>query len=94
MLAAFSKNDMEARAYLKRLIDNIGLQYSEDTFGNIFALYNPGLESQIIGTGSHIDTVPNGGKYDGLLGVISSLAAIKEICLDPVDQSVLSTVRV
>lgn len=76
---AFSKNDMEARAYLKRLIDNIGLQYSEDTFGNIFALYNPGLESQIIGTGSHIDTVPNGGKYDGLLGVISSLAAIKEI---------------
>ena len=76
---AFSKNDMEARAYLKRLIDNIGLKYSEDTFGNIFALYNPGLESQIIGTGSHIDTVPNGGKYDGLLGVISSLAAIKEI---------------
>ncbi len=77
---AFSEDDMKARAYLKKLIDNIGLYYREDTFGNMFALYKPsGAEGQIIGTGSHIDTVPNGGKYDGLLGVISSLAAIKTI---------------
>ena len=77
---AFSQNDIKARAYLKNLIDNTGLEYREDTFGNMFALYKPlGAEGQIIGTGSHIDTVPNGGKYDGLLGVISSLAAIKTI---------------
>lgn len=77
---AFSEDDMKARAYLKNIIENIGLEYREDTFGNMFALFKPfGAEGQIIGTGSHIDTVPNGGKYDGLLGVISSLAAIKTI---------------
>lgn len=77
---AFSQADLQARAYLRKLIDNIGLEYREDTFGNMFALYKPaGVTGQIIGTGSHIDTVPNGGKYDGLLGVISSLAAIKTI---------------
>ena len=49
---AFSEDDMKARAYLKKLIDNIGLYYREDTFGNMFALYKPsGAEGQIIGTG-------------------------------------------
>ncbi len=74
---AFSKNDIEARSYLKQLISLIGLEYREDTFGNIFALYSYGQENSIIGTGSHIDTVPNAGKYDGVLGVVSSLAVIK-----------------
>ena len=77
---AFSQSDMQARAYLKKLIDDIGLEYREDTFGNMFALYKPaGAVGQVIGTGSHIDTVPNGGKYDGVLGVVSSLASIKTI---------------
>lgn len=76
---AFSENDMKAREFLKHLINQIGLEYREDTFGNIFALYNTGSENQIVATGSHIDTVPNGGRYDGTLGVITSLAAIKEI---------------
>lgn len=76
---AFSENDIKAREFLKHLIDQIGLEYREDTFGNIFALYNNGSCNQIVGTGSHIDTVPDGGKYDGTLGVITSLAAIKTI---------------
>ena len=76
---AFSENDMKAREFLKHLIDKIGLEYREDTFGNIFALYNNGSHNQIVATGSHIDTVPDGGRYDGTLGVISSLAAIKTI---------------
>lgn len=76
---AFSKSDLEARAYLKGLIDKIGLEYREDNFGNMFAMYNKGFSGHVVGTGSHIDTVPNGGKYDGLLGTISSLAAIKTI---------------
>lgn len=76
---AFSENDLKARAFLKHLIDQIGLEYREDTFGNIFALYNTGSNNKIVATGSHIDTVPDGGKYDGTLGVISSLAAIKTI---------------
>ena len=32
---AFSQSDMQARAYLKKLIDDIGLEYREDTFGNM-----------------------------------------------------------
>lgn len=76
---AFSKKDMEARAYLKYLINLIGLDYREDTFGNIFALYNGKSNNKVVATGSHIDTVPNAGKYDGTLGVITSLATIKTI---------------
>ena len=39
---AFSENDIKAREFLKHLINQIGLEYREDTFGNIFALYNGG----------------------------------------------------
>lgn len=76
---AFSKEDIEAREYLKNIISSLSLDYREDTFGNIFAIYKPNLSNKVVGTGSHIDTVPNGGKYDGVLGVLSSLAVIKEI---------------
>lgn len=75
---AFSKSDMEARKYIVSLIKNIGLDYREDSFGNIFALFGNGNAPKVA-AGSHIDTVPDGGKYDGALGTVAALFAINEI---------------
>lgn len=78
---AFSLEDEEARRVILKLISQAGLDANIDAFGNISALYAPkGTENNPrVATGSHIDTVPNGGIFDGLLGVLTSLAAIKNI---------------
>ncbi|NLK66546.1 MAG: M20 family metallo-hydrolase [Campylobacteraceae bacterium] len=78
---AFSKEEKEAREYLKTLIDEAGLSVKEDSVGNIFARFdkveNPDLAP--VSVGSHIDSVPNGGFYDGTLGVMAGLEAIRAI---------------
>ena len=55
----------------------LGLTVREDCLGNIFGEY-PGTDPDLapVWTGSHIDTVPNGGKYDGLAGVFAGLEAV------------------
>ena len=52
----------------------------EDAVGNTFARWN-GLDSYApaVGTGSHIDAIPNAGKYDGVVGVLGGLAAIRAL---------------
>lgn len=77
---AFSDEDMAARDYVKGLMDEIGLSVREDAFGNIIGRMegsNPALPA--IATGSHIDTVPNGGHFDGTAGSVASLLALKRI---------------
>lgn len=76
---AFSKEDMAGRDYVLSLIKDTGLSYRIDDFGNIFAVYGNNTENSYVATGSHIDTVQNGGKYDGCLGVLSSLGAIRQM---------------
>ncbi len=76
----FTDADMQAREYFISLIKEIGLEYRLDHFGNIFArLEGSDKNAPVVATGSHIDTVPNGGHYDGILGTVLSLAAIKQI---------------
>ena len=77
---AFSPDDMAAREYFKGLMREAGMSVREDPFGNIIGRVegtNPALPA--VGTGSHIDTVPNGGHYDGMAGSVAALAAIKRI---------------
>lgn len=78
---AFSKEEKEAREYLKSLVLGAGLSYREDEVGNIFIRFakgtNPNLES--VSVGSHLDSVPSGGAYDGTLGVMAGLEAIFSI---------------
>lgn len=74
----FSEADMRARAYVKRLCVDAGLAVTEDAIGNMFARWegnDPGLAP--IGTGSHIDAIPNAGLYDGCVGVLGGLEAIR-----------------
>ncbi len=76
----FTDADMQARDYVLSLITDMGLTYTFDNFGNIFArLEGSNPAAPAVATGSHIDTVPNGGHYDGVLGSVLSLAALKKI---------------
>ena len=74
----FSEADLRARAYMKGLCRDAGLSISEDAIGNTFARWQ-GSEAGLapIGTGSHIDAIPNAGLYDGCVGVLGGLEAIR-----------------
>jgi N-carbamoyl-L-amino-acid hydrolase len=75
---AFTKGDIEGRAWFIGLMKNAGLEVRIDTGGNIIGKRigkNPLLKP--IAFGSHIDMVPDGGNYDGTLGSISALEVIE-----------------
>lgn len=77
---SYSEEDHKTRAYLMGILDDLGMAAEVDCVGNIRAKYDPQkLKTASIMTGSHIDTVKNGGLYDGLLGVLSSIEAIQTI---------------
>ena len=78
---AFSKEDLEAREFLINLIEKNGFKLKIDNVGNIFAIYDDGCEADVkpVCVGSHIDSVPNGGFYDGTLGVMAGLEALSSI---------------
>ena len=71
---AFSNADIKGREYIKGLMDQAGLEVRLDTAGNIIGKRHgsePGLP--VIMFGSHIDSVPGGGNYDGDVGVIAAI---------------------
>ena len=78
---AFSKEDLEARNFLINLIEENGFKLKIDNVGNIFAIYDDSCEpgEKPVCVGSHIDSVPNGGFYDGTLGVMAGLEALSSI---------------
>ena len=75
---AYSDYDISARKYLINYLEKIGTQVNIDYAGNIIAL-RKGLKKNLkpISFGSHIDAVPNGGHYDGNVGVISSIEILE-----------------
>ena len=78
---AFSKEDLDARKFLINLIEKNGFKLKIDNVGNIYAIYDEGCEvdAKPVCVGSHIDSVPNGGFYDGTLGVMAGLEALSSI---------------
>ena len=75
---SFSNADLEARAWLKKKIEAAGLAYRVDGAGNIFGRL--GGDGPLVMAGSHIDTVLNGGRFDGAAGVLAALEAVQRIC--------------
>jgi ureidoglycolate amidohydrolase len=76
----FTSTDLSARAWMKARCAEAGLTVREDAVGNIFARWNgTDLDAPIVGTGSHIDAIPNAGKYDGVVGVLGGLEAIRAL---------------
>jgi ureidoglycolate amidohydrolase len=76
----FSPTDLRARAWLIARCEKAGLAVRQDAVGNMFARWN-GSEASApaVGTGSHIDAIPNAGKYDGVVGVLGGLEAIRAL---------------
>lgn len=84
---AFSDADLEGRDYVISLLEEAGLTVRVDLAGNIFGR----LEGEVVSlspimVGSHIDSVPAGGKYDGPLGTLGALECVvtlEEIGIKP-----------
>ena len=77
---AFSPADIQGREYTISLMRQAGMETRIDTAGNIIgrrAGSVPGLPA--IAMGSHTDTVPNGGKYDGALGVMGAVECVQTL---------------
>jgi N-carbamoyl-L-amino-acid hydrolase len=74
---SFSKADLEARAWLKKKIEEAGVAYRLDGAGNIFGRIEGAGKTIMVG--SHIDTVVNGGMFDGSVGVLAGLECLRTI---------------
>jgi ureidoglycolate amidohydrolase len=76
----YTPTDLDARRYVYELCRTASLAIREDAVGNTFARWigaEPGLPA--VGTGSHIDAIPNAGVYDGTVGVLGGLEAIRAL---------------
>ena len=74
----FTPTDLKARAWMKAHCEEAGLTVRQDAVGNIFARWNGSdAAAPVVGTGSHIDAIPNAGKFDGVVGVLGGLEAIR-----------------
>src|ERR1700689_4801987 len=76
----FSEQDMRARSWLKQLYAAAGLHVREDAVGNTFARWQ-GTDPELpaVRTGSHTDAIPHSGRYDGTVGVLGGLEAIRSL---------------
>ena len=86
---AFSNGDIEARKYITGLMQAAGLTVSTDAAGNIFGR-RKGKNNSLpyVAFGSHLDAVPDGGIYDGDLGVIGAIE-----CIDILNRNRIETVH-
>jgi N-carbamoyl-L-amino-acid hydrolase len=74
---AWNDADMQLREWFAGEAAARGMEIVEDGNGNQFAWWGSGTDALLIG--SHLDSVPDGGAYDGPLGVVSSFAAIDQL---------------
>ncbi len=76
---AWTGIDLECRAWFKEQAESRGLSYEVDRNGNQWAWLGDPAAGDAVVTGSHLDSVPDGGAFDGPLGVVSSFAALDEL---------------
>ncbi len=76
----FTARDAEARTWFKALAQAAGFRVREDAVGNTFVRWG-GSDPQLapVGTGSHIDAIPFAGMYDGTVGVLGGLEALRAL---------------
>lgn len=77
---AYNPADQEARVWVMARMREAGMTIRSDPAGNNIGLYPGAGPSMLpIALGSHTDTVPNGGRYDGALGVLAGLACVRAL---------------
>ena len=77
---AFSPEDRQARALFSNWLQAAGASVRVDAAGNLIGRIEgtePGLPALV--TGSHLDTVPTGGRFDGALGVLAGLEVMRSL---------------
>lgn len=75
---SYSAEFREAQAMLSDFMKNIGLTVNVDAIGNLIGTY-PGRNNSLpaVCCGSHLDSVPNGGAFDGALGIVAALECLR-----------------
>ncbi|GGH79961.1 allantoate deiminase [Pullulanibacillus pueri] len=74
----FSQEEKQAKQLVKQWMNEAGLEVSEDGAGNVFGrLSGRNPHRPAILSGSHVDSVPNGGHFDGPLGVLAALEVVE-----------------
>jgi N-carbamoyl-L-amino-acid hydrolase len=76
---AWTGADADCRAWFKEQAESRGLTYETDRNGNQWAWLGDPARGDAVVTGSHLDSVPDGGAFDGPLGVVSAFAALDEL---------------
>ena len=76
----FTPTDLRARGWMITHCEEAGLEVRQDAIANMFARWvGSDPAAPAVGTGSHIDAIPNAGKYDGVVGVLGGLEAIRAL---------------
>lgn len=74
---AYSSEEAQAMLLVATWMETAGLSPRLDRFGNLWGL--PSANGPFVTSGSHVDTVPNGGRYDGALGTVLALEVVQEL---------------
>lgn len=74
---SLSDSDKEARDWFISTTEALGCTTIVDSMGNIFAIRPGRREGPATFVGSHLDTQPSGGRYDGILGVLSGIEILQ-----------------
>ncbi|MBV8697445.1 MAG: Zn-dependent hydrolase, partial [Bradyrhizobium sp.] len=73
-----SAEDKQVRDWFRRACEDAGLEVHVDALGSMFGLRRGKDMSKLPGgLGSHLDTQPTGGKYDGVLGTLAALEVVR-----------------
>jgi N-carbamoyl-L-amino-acid hydrolase len=82
---AWTREDADCRAWFAQSAAGRGLDVETDRNGNLWAWRNPALAGTALVVGSHLDSVPRGGAFDGPLGIASAFAALDILAADGVE---------
>ena len=74
---SLSDADREVRNAFKGIAQSLGCQVQVDSMGNMFAIRPGRRNGPATFAGSHLDTQPTGGRYDGILGVCAGVEMLK-----------------
>ncbi|PSL45894.1 allantoate deiminase [Salsuginibacillus halophilus] len=75
----YTNEEKQAKALFRSWMENTGMSVREDDVGNMFGRIEGKTDGPVLMTGSHLDTVPDGGAFDGALGCLSSLMALESL---------------
>lgn len=75
-----SHDDEQVRNWFRKACEDAGLTVQVDSLGSMFALRNGRDQAKLpVGLGSHLDTQPTGGKFDGVLGTLAALEVVRTL---------------